>query len=185
MKKTFAVVKMHSMIVIGLATVLLSSECFSQTDNDEERKKNRLSLAITHTFVPTAIDELGKKKWLSLASWGLDYDREFNSAWGIGLHSDIVIENFQYEDGDVIKERKSPLALALVGSRKFGEHISVLVGGGFEVSKGEETLGLIRIGADCGWEIPGDWEVSFSLMTDFKINAYDAFVFGFGIGKKF
>jgi hypothetical protein len=75
--------------------------------------------------------------------------------------------------------------MALVGKRKFGEHFALFGGGGLEVSKGEETLGLIRIGADVGWEIPGDWEVAFSALVDFKIEAYDAFVVGFGIGKKF
>lgn len=172
-------------VIALLIAIAFPYDVFAQTEDETESKKNRVLLAMTHTLVPTAVGESGEKKWLSLASWGLNYDRELNSQWGIGLHSDIVIENFQYEDGDVIKERKSPLALALVGSRKFGEHISVFGGGGMELSSGEETLGLIRIGMDCGWEIPGDWELAFSVMADFKIEAYDAFVFGLGIAKKF
>jgi hypothetical protein len=41
------------------------------------------------------------------------------------------------------------------------------------------------MGADCGWELPDEWELSFSLMADFKINAYNTWVLGFGIGKTF
>jgi len=184
MKKVFVLNSNCVAIISCLSMICFTTIVYSQEDQDDP-KRNKLSIAITHTLVPEAIDETGDKKWLSLASWGLDYDRYFNSGWGIGLHSDIVIENFQYERGDVIKERKRPLALALVVTRKLGEHFTVLGGGGLEVSSGEETLGLIRIGADYGWELPKDWEVSLSLMTDLKINAYNAFVFGFGIGKKF
>ena len=183
--KLFILDTIYVWTVTGIFIVCLTTAGYSQEEGHDGEKRNRVLLAITHTLVPTAVSESGEKKLLSLASWGLDYDRSFNSPWGVGLHSDIVLENFQYEDGDVIKERKSPLALAAVVSRKFGKHITVFTGGGVELSRSEETLGLIRIGADCGWEIPRDWEVSFSLMTDFKIDAYDAFVFGFGIGKKF
>jgi len=176
----------HRKTLTCLVLVLLPLGVVAQSENQVgDNRHNKISIAITHTFVPTAIGESGDKKWLSLASWGLDYDHYFNSAWGVGLHSDIVIENFQYEDGDAIKERKSPLALALMATRKLSEHLTLMGGGGLEVSSGEETLALIRIGADYGWELRKDWEVSLSLMTDLKIGAYNAFVFGFGIGKKF
>ena len=160
---------------------------FAQDKNDEEKfRRHGFSLAITHTLVPTAISSSGEEHWLSLPSWGLDYDYRFNSLWGLGLHSDLVIQNFEYEDGKgIVKERKSPGSLALVATRGLGEHLTVLAGGGIEMSKGEETLALIRIGGDYGWELPKGWEVSFSVMIDFKIEAYNAFVFGFAIGKSF
>lgn len=173
--------------IIGCILMILMSfdVCGQENKGEDAFKKNRLSVAITHTLVPTAVSESGGKTWLSLASWGLDYDHAFNKSWGIGLHSDAVVQNFRYKDGDIFKERNSPVSLAFVGSRKFGEHFTVLAGGGAEFSSGEETLGLIRIGVDYGWEIPHDWEVAFSLLTDLKIGAYNAIVFGFGIGKKF
>ena len=168
-----------------LFLIFLTSSVYSQEDSQEDKKRNKLTLSITHTLLPAAISENGHKTWLSLASWGLDYDREINEAWSVGLHSDAVIQNFKYEHDDIIKDRNSPIALALVAKRKFGEHFGAFGGGGLEVSKGEETLGLIRIGADLGWEIPGNWEFAFSAVVDFKVEAYNALVFGFGVGKKF
>ena len=153
--------------------------------NDEAFRRHKVSLAITHTFVPTTINSNGDKTYLSLASWGLDYDFRINSLWGAGLHSDLVIQDFEYEDNDVVRTRVKPLAMAAVATRKLGKHFTVLAGGGAEFSRGEETLALIRFGADYGWELPDDWEVSFSVVTDFKIGAYNALVFGFSLGKAF
>lgn len=175
-------------------TLLLSLIVFAnvvghaQGEDKHEAKRlrrNKLSLAITHTFVPTTVNDSRDKTYLSLASWGLDYDYRFTSKWGIGLHSDLVIQDFEYEDDDVVRTRVKPFATAIVGTRKFGEHLTLMGGGGAEFSRGEETLALIRVGIDYGWELPADFEVSFSLMTDFKINAYNALVFGFAIGKSF
>lgn len=154
-------------------------------ESHEDHNPHKLTVAITHTLVPTAVGESGEKKWLTLASWGLDYDYEITEKWGIGLHSDFVIQNFMYEHGDVIKERKSPFAIALVARRKVGQHITLMAGGGAEFSHGEETLALARIGADYGWELPDNWDLSFALLTDLKINAYNSMVVGFGLGKKF
>ncbi|HEX5170553.1 MAG TPA: hypothetical protein VFW11_15355 [Cyclobacteriaceae bacterium] len=151
----------------------------------ESFRRNRIALVLGHTHVPAGIDENGKKTWLALASWGLDYDFRINQDWGLGLHSDLVIQDFEYEEDEgIVKNRTKPVAIAFVGTRRLGEHFTILTGGGMEVAP-EGTLGLIRIGTDCGWELPKDWELSLSLMADFKINAYDAWVLGFGIGKLF
>jgi opacity protein-like surface antigen len=172
-------------IFVVMFYLLLSSIVSAQNEEVEEQRKSKISLAITHTFVPTAINNNGDKTWLSLPSWALDYDYRLNSQWGLGVHSDLVIQDFEYEHGDVVRNRTKPLAMAGVATRRIGKNVSVLGGGGVEFAKGEETLGLVRLGLDYGIELPRDWEVSFSFVIDFKINAYNALVFGFGIGKKF
>ncbi|MEJ1238408.1 hypothetical protein WBG78_09775 [Chryseolinea sp. T2] len=154
-------------------------------NKNEAFRRNKISLAVTHTFVPTTVNSSGDKTYLSLASWGLDYDYRITPQWGIGLHSDLVIQDFEYEDDDVVRKRVKPLAMAVVGTRKFGEHLTVVAGGGAEFSRDEETLALIRLGVDYGWELPAGLELSFSITTDFKINAYNALVFGFAVGKTF
>jgi hypothetical protein len=173
-------------IILLLSQISFCTAAWAQSENEAETfRRNKLSLAITHTFVPTTVNSSGDKTYLSLASWGLDYDRRVNSLWGIGLHSDLVIQDFEYEDNDVVRTRVKPLAIAIVATRRLGKHFTVIGGGGAEFSKGEETLGLFRVGADYGWELPHDWEVSFGVTTDFKVNAYNALVFGFALGKTF
>ena len=116
---------------------------------------------------------------------GDDYDYRLNEDWSLGVHTDIIVENFQYESPeDIIKKRTSPLALVLSAGRKVGEHLTILVGGGTELAK-EENLALVRLGVDYGWEVGEDWEVAVNYMIDFKIDAYNTGVFGVGIARTF
>lgn len=138
--------------------MLLPTYMWAQEEKTIAFNRNKISTAITHTHVPAGVNESGDKYWLTLASWAFDYDYRINRAWGIGLHTDLVIQNFSYKDGEgAIKKREKPVSLVLVGTRKLGEHLTVLAGGGIELSKSEETLSLLRLGADYGWELPKDW----------------------------
>ncbi|MEJ1238722.1 hypothetical protein WBG78_11360 [Chryseolinea sp. T2] len=172
--------------VVGLFFSSMCTVCAQQTEAPRpEFNRNKVSLSITHTHVPTGINENGQSSWLMLPSWSLDYDYSLTDKWGAGLHTDLVIEDFQYEKEEgIILKRSKPFSMALVGTRRFGEHISIFAGGGMEVAS-EGTLGLFRLGGDCGWEIPNDWELSLSLVFDFKIDNYNAWVLGFGVGKRF
>jgi len=164
------------------SSVLFAQESSGQV---ESFNRNKVSLVISHTHVPGGVDNSGKKSWLVLPSWGLDYDFSFSEQWGIGLHSDLVIQDFEYEEGEgIIKKRTKPFATAIVGTYHVTDHLTLIAGGGMELAP-EGTLGLIRTGVDCGWELPGNWELSASLMADIKINAYNAWVLGLGIGKTF
>ncbi|MFN8415692.1 MAG: hypothetical protein U0U66_05120 [Cytophagaceae bacterium] len=97
----------------------------------------------------------------------------------------MVIQNFEYHYADVIRKRKKPISLVLVGTRKFGKHLTIYGGPGIEISSGEETLKLIRLGIEYGWEFEETWEVSVGILNDIKIDAYNATVIGIGIGKCF
>lgn len=171
-------------LVLTMLIVLSAQTIFAQ--EAEERLKNKLSLGFTHTLVPTAVDDGNQKYWLALPSWGFDYDRYLGRLWRVGLHTDLVIQNFEFEDNEgVIKKRVKPLSIAGVVTREMGKGFAVFAGGGVELSSDEETLALLRIGVEYGWELPRNFEVSVNAMTDIKITAYNAFVFGFGIGKNF
>jgi len=148
-------------------------------------KHHRIMVVLGHANTPEGINEEGQRRFLTLASWGLDYDFRFNEKWSVGIHSDFVVENFTVEYGETIKQRRRPIAVVLSGSRKFGKHFTLLAGAGGEFSKGEEDFALIRLGADYGWELPKDWELAISLMNDYKFDGYFSWVLGIGIGKLF
>ncbi|UXP31789.1 hypothetical protein N6H18_15685 [Reichenbachiella agarivorans] len=163
--------------------------CWGQNEekesSEEKFKHHKIMVVMGHTHVPAGIDNNGKKEWLVLGSWGIDYDYRITSKWSIGLHSDLVLENFEYDDEEgATLQRSRPLASTITVSRKFGEHFSVMLGGGGEFAK-EENLTLFRVGLDYGWELPGEWEIAASLMSDFKINAYNSWVLGIGVGRSF
>lgn len=169
-----------------LCFIINTYSAFGQENSEEhEFKRNKLTLAISHTHVPAGINENGDKVWLALPSWGLDYDFRLSPKWGLGIHSDIVIQDFEFEEAEgIIKKRTNPLATTFVATYEAVDHLKLMAGGGAEFAS-EGTLGLIRFGADYGWELPKEWELSLSLMADFKIDAYNAWVLGVGIGKTF
>jgi hypothetical protein len=151
---------------------------------EEAFKHHKIMVVLGHAMTPEGVNVEGKKTLLFLPSWGLDYDYRFNEKWSAGLHTDLIIENFLFEDqNNVIRERSAPISLVLSGGRKFGDHLTLLVGGGIELAK-EENLEVIRIGADYGWEIE-DWEVALNYMIDFKIDAYNTGILGVGIARAF
>jgi len=160
--------------------------CFAQYGDDSEvhfHRHHQLGVVISHAHVFDGRDANGKKKVLSLPSWGLDYTYNFHPKWGIGLHTDIIIEKYKVEehDGEVI-ERSYPVAPAIMGVYKPGGHWSFLLGMGGEFAK-EEDFALTRVCIEYNGELPKHWEVFGSLGYDIKWNGYDSWILGMGIAK--
>lgn len=170
---------------INALILMLVSFGLHAQESEQAFRRNKLALIIGHAHVPAGIDLEGKKAWTVLPSWGLDYDFRFNEKWSLGLHTDMVVESFEYEGEDeILYERTRPFLAVLSGGRRLGEHVTLLVGGGIELAK-EENLKVVRVGLDYGWELPNEWEIGASLMSDFKIDAYNSWVLGLGVAKVF
>lgn len=71
-----------------------------QHEEQSEHVVKGFSLAgsIGHTHVNSVVNSGGDKEWLLLPSFGLNLNYRFNEKWGIGLHKDIIIEEFEVED---------------------------------------------------------------------------------------
>lgn len=155
---------------------------------------------ISHTLVSTGVKGINnKEQWLALASFGLNYNFNFNKKWALGMHTHMIIEDFAVkenanqdesfspfseEGGDAIIERGTPISLALVGSYKVHKHIALLAGAGMEFSS-HEDFKVIKLGLEFPFHIPNNWEVFGALLYDININAYQSFSFGLGIAKLF
>ncbi len=149
----------------------------------QDEKKHELSVVLGHAHITKGINENGKRAWLVAAAWGLDYTFHINKKWGIGLHNDIVLEDFTVEGKEII-ERSYPISSCIIGSFMPVEKLSIIAGAGGEFA-GEGNYFLCRIGIEYGIELPKNWELSPSFTYDNKINAYDTWLMGIGIGKKF
>jgi len=75
-------------------------EACAQSQVIPPEKGHKLKLSVTlllaHAHVSQGIQN-GSIKWLALPSWMLSYNRVINNRWAIGLHSDIIIEDFAVE----------------------------------------------------------------------------------------
>ncbi|WP_420581292.1 hypothetical protein [Reichenbachiella sp.] len=174
--------------VVAVLLILLTSsiKVVAQIEEVQENefRKHKVMFAIGHAAIPAGINRHGDKVWTILPSWALDYDFRFNEKWSVGVHTDLVVENFEYENNEIVFERTRPFSTVLVGSRKFGEHLILLIGGGIELAK-EKNLKLLRIGSDYSWELPKQWEIAVSMTVDFKLDAYTSCGLGLGIAKLF
>jgi len=157
----------------------------AQEEKKEEFKRHKIMLVLGHAMTPEGINVNGKKTVLFLPSWGLDYDYSLNEKWSVGLHTDMIIENFVYENPEeILQQRTTPIAIVATASYAVGGHFTIVAGAGGEFAE-EENLTVVRIGIDYGWEIGENWEIAANYMFDFKLDAYNTGVLGVGLARKF
>lgn len=179
--------------VLFFCLVLCSLSAVAQQDDDGHdtfHPHHTLGLMISHTQISEGVQSDGHRKWLSLPSWALNYNYKFSRKWAIGLHNDIVVEDFAVEehlksgDENTVLERSYPIASAVMASFKPGKHFSFLAGAGGEFAHTGNFF-LIRIGAEYGYHINKNWELNANITNDLKINAYNSWAIGMGITRVF
>ena len=152
-------------------------------EEHEFHPHHSLGLIISHTQISQGIQEDGKRKWLSLPSWGINYNYVFHSKWAIGLHNDIIVEDFVVESASretEALERSYPIASAVVVSFKPGKHFSFLLGSGGEFAENHNFF-LLRAGFEYGLHINNRLELVANLVNDLKIKAYNSWAIGLGV----
>ncbi|HYJ38151.1 MAG TPA: hypothetical protein VEV87_06020 [Chitinophagaceae bacterium] len=170
-------------IYILIMIPLFSKSQDKEKNNQEEFHRNQISFWLSHMHVPSGSSN-GEKKWLVFPSWGLDYNFWINPKWAIGLHNDIVSENFEVEHNEVILERKRPLTSVLAAVYKPGQHFAYMIGMGGEFSSTKSYF-VSRLSIEYGHEFGKSWEVNAGLVYDIKWNGYNNWGGGFGISKLF
>ena len=177
--------KLPVIVALFFVMIIASAQEAEKKETKEEGLKgtHRLSLVLGHSHLSTGIQKNGKKGWKAVPSWGLDYDYWISNHWAIGLQTDLMIETFEVEDHDnTVIERTKPITIVGAAIFKPKEHISFVAGMGGEFAS-EGDYALTRLGIESGWEIKNNWEFGISLLFDIKWNAYNTWVFGFGISK--
>ena len=171
-------------VFIFIATSVSSQENIHKEMKEEALKgTHRLTLMLGHSHLSEGIQDNGKKGWKVIPSTGLDYDYWISNHLALGLHNDVMIEDFEVEDhGNTVLERSKPFASVAVAIFKPKEHVSFLAGMGGEFAH-EGNFAVTRLGIEAGWEMKNNWEFGISLLYDIKWNAYDTWIFGFGISK--
>ncbi len=175
--------------ILGIFLLFLTST-FSQEKHDNQKhhssKKHSIALVLSHTQINEGRDENNQKKWLSLPSWGINYNYSLSSKWMIGLHSDIVVEDFIVENftkSSETIERSYPIASAIVASYKL-KSVNLMFGSGVEFAK-EENFFLLRTGVEYNKHLGNNYELIANITNDFKLNAYNSWAIGIGIAKLF
>ena len=172
-------------------------ESSHEEGGEHEFKHHYIGFHIGHTHVAGGVKN-GDRRWLTLPSFGLAYVYGFNPKWGLGLHGEMIVEDFLVQGstaanktvrsgsgGDIaVIERGRPIAIAVIGIYKVHKHVGLFLGGGMEFSE-HEDFGLVKVGAEFPYHFAPGWEMFGTLSADFKIDAYNSFSFGFGVARLF
>lgn len=182
---------MNKLYYLTICLCLFSAIAKSQEHTEHKeaneavnRPHHRITIVMENVHLPKELAYEGTKKNLILPAWGIDYDYWFNGKWGIGLHNDLIIQEYKVEEkeGNTELIRNHPWAVSLVGLFKATEHWGFVGGIGREFEK-NESINLFELGLEYGFELPKDWELSLNLKYENKLKAYDSWLFGIGISK--
>ena len=201
MKKRIVLV----VIMLNIAFIMQSySQEHEENENEshksaahhETHKKHVISGSINHTVIFGGVKN-GDATSITLPSFGLNYTYFFNNKWAIGLHNDIILEDFfvkessssqirsTSDDGQTaVIERGTPIAACIVGVYKPIPNLGLMAGFGREFSS-HEDYDVIRLGLEAPFHLPNNWEVFGVVSYDIMINAYESLTYGIGIGKLF
>lgn len=175
-----------SAIVLLVSSFNLNAQTEEHTVSIHNDKSiHSISFVMANAFMPNSFaDETNDM--LIVPVFGLNYDYQINGHWGLGFHSDILLQQFKIEKHGSEEEliRENPIALCAMVFYKPNHHWKILAGYGMEFEK-HENLKIIRAGLEYGIELPKNWELAFLLEFDYKINTYWSIVPGIGFSKRF
>ena len=153
------------------------------TDNEHGSSGHKITLVIANSFVHNSFSEQ-TNGILIVPTIGFNYDYFFNDRWGIGLHTDILLQQYKVEKHGGHEEilRENPVGFAGMLLFKPNHRLTLMAGYGLEVEK-HENFQMIRIGVEYGIPLPKHWELGFSLEFDYKINTHSSVMLGIGFSK--
>ncbi len=165
-------------------TLLQAQEIKEEKETEVSLPHHRFSVMMNHAHLNRTVQVPGEKKNFIVPAWSFDYDYWFNQKWAIGLHNDLILQQYtiEKEDDKTLLTRSNPLAVSLVGLFKPAKHWVFTSGMGMEFEKSEH-LPLIDFGIEYGFELPKEWELSLGLKYENKLRAYDSWQFGMGVSK--
>jgi len=172
-------------------------EIHSSEGHHSVHKKHLISASINHTIIFSGVKD-GSASSLTLPSFGLNYTYFFNDKWAIGLHNDIILEDFLVKESSAFEtfssnegneevkviERGTPISAAIMVIYKPVPFLGLMAGAGREFSSHEDFT-VIRFGIETPVHLPKNWELFGVLTYDINIDAYQSLTYGIGIGKLF
>lgn len=169
-----------------------------------EHGKHKISFYTGFTHIPDAFYEHETKaestgKWVP--TLGLDYWYTASKKIDLGVMFDVELDEYLIDEmsennlengepavptGEKFLQRNNVVVAAVVAKYKPCHGLGLFVGPGVEWEFAHETKSfwVVKAGIEYEIEIEKGWEITPSLIYDFK-EEYSAYSFGFSIGKRF
>ena len=139
-----------------------------------------LTFVISHTFIPETTVE--GKSTIAVPSFGFDVEYFFPSRFGVGLHNDLELLIYEVkEDESTFIQREFPVLLTADLLYKLRPDLIIFGGPGIELER-ERDIPVVRLGLEYMAHIGETLTFSPILSYDYRINAFNSFSVGIGIG---
>jgi hypothetical protein len=159
----------------------LDSKAVTEHHDDSFSPHFRAAILIGHTLItPENVNTR-----LFVPSWGLDLEYWPTHKFGVGLHSDIELQDFVVLDEDQEEiERKEPFIITLDGLYRPWKGLVLMGGPGIEIEK-NETFNLFRIGVEYEVKVSHIWDLFPTFFYDHRLDGYSTISIGLGVGAHF
>ena len=129
---------------------------------------HKITLVMANSFINNSFSDQANNI-LIIPTFGFNYDYFFNSRWGLGLHTDILLQQYKVEKHGGHEEilRENPVGLAGMVLFKPHHRWVLMAGYGVEVEK-HENFQMIRVGAEYGIPLPKHWELGLALNSTIR-----------------
>ena len=172
-----------SSILILKGLGIMAQHDVRDTDAGHGKSGHKITMVMANSLIDNSFSDQ-TNDILLVPTFGFNYDYFFNSRWGLGLHTDILLQQYKVEKHGNHEEIVRENPVALVGMLLFKPHHrwTIMAGYGVEAEK-HESFQMIRTGVEYGIALPKHWELGFSLEFDYKIKTYSSLMFGVGFSK--
>lgn len=175
-------------IIVSILLSLVCMKAFSQHEAHDQHEEvhpstyHKLSLVMANSLITNSVDR--NNEILIVPTFGVNYDYWFQRKWAIGLHTDLVLQQYKVElhHDERILERENPVALCAMVSYQIIPRWAIMGGYGIELER-NENINLFRFGLEYGIPLKDHWELAFTLEYDHKIKAYSSVMFGVVFSK--
>ena len=160
-----------------------STDAEHHTDAEHGSSGHKITLVMAYSFIDNSFSDQANGI-LIVPTFGFNYDYYLNARWGLGIHTDILLQQYKVEKHGSHEEilRENPVGIAGMVLFKPNHRWTLMAGYGVEVEK-HENFQMIRTGVEYGIALPKHWELGFSLEFDYKIKTYSALMFGVAFSK--
>lgn len=160
------------------------------TETSHGRNKIALFTGFTHVssaFYEHETHEESTGKWVPTV--GIDYTYSLNKRFVVGAIIDMEFDNYLIKidnENEKELERANVMVANVIGMYKITDCFGFYIGPGIETEfgKNSKNLFVLKMGLEYEIEITNGWEITPSLSFDWK-GEYNAFSYGFSIGKRF
>ena len=174
-------------VLIPLLIVLLFSFKMNAQDEVEsetnEEPKNQITVVIGYTHIPDAFEEGKLNESVFIPTIGVDYFRELNEKWFVGLVLDLELGNYLVNFKREELERNSALVIGALAGYEVAKNWALLAGPAIEFEK-NKNLFVFRAGTEYRFKLENNWSILPSVNYDFK-EEYSSWSLSVGVAKKF